>query len=74
MAEETVITRVHERFGCLYVEGKVLRDGTWLTAKFTIPKSEVIQMSRAEFEAFAQRNLPSVTIDKQWSPAGEVLV
>jgi hypothetical protein len=69
MAEEVVLTGCKERHACLYVDGVVRKDGRWLKAAFTVHKSDIEQMSRAEFEAFALRNLPHYTEDIDWSKA-----
>lgn len=70
---DAVITRVYERHACWYVEGRVKgRDG-WLKASFTAYKPDVEHMTRQEFEAFAVRNLPLVTEDKQWNEKGELV-
>ena len=68
-----VVTRVYERHACWYVEGRVLKDGGWLDAKFTVHKPDVDHMTRPEFEDFCLRNLPLVTEDKRWTPAGELV-
>ena len=68
------VTRVYERFGCLFVEGIVVTTQGPIRSEFTIPKVEVSHMDRDAFHAFAVRQLPLTTIDKKWSPTGEVLV
>jgi hypothetical protein len=74
MADEAYVTRIFERGACYVVEGRVLRQGAWLNASFTVHKPDVFHMTRDEFHAFALRQLPHVTEEKRWSPAGEVLV
>jgi hypothetical protein len=66
MAENAVVTRVYERFGCLFVEGVVETPRGNLKAAFTVPKSEVEMMNRDAFHAFAKRQLPHVTEDIRW--------
>ena len=71
MEPEAVVTRVFERHACLYVEGRVLTSKGWLKASFTVSKPDVASMNRETFHAFALRQLPAVTEDKQWDHKGE---
>ena len=66
MSETAVVTRVFERFGCIYVEGKAKTDRGWEADAFTVPKSEIIQMDRKEFQAFALKQLPFVPVNREW--------
>ena len=74
MDESVAVTRIYERHGCFYVEGRVLKAGAWLDAKFTVFRPDVQGMSRDEFMAFCERQLPNVTVDLKYGPRGEVLV
>mgnify|MGYP001599711162 CR=1 FL=1 len=47
-------------------EGKVCRKGEWLHSSFVVHAPDVEHMTRAEFEAFALRNLPGVTEDTRY--------
>jgi len=67
------ITRVYERHACLYIEGKVLTPKGWLDAKFTVFKPDIEGYTRQQFEDFALRNLPLVTVDKQWDEKGQLV-
>jgi len=71
---EAHVTRVYERGACVYVEGKVLKQVTWLNASFTVHKPDILHMTRDQFYGFATRRLPEVTEDVHYSPTGEVLV
>jgi len=71
---QTAVTRVYERGECVYVEGKVLKGGSWLDAAFTVHRPDILQMDRKQFMAFAHRRLPEVAVDLKYSPTGEVLV
>jgi hypothetical protein len=63
---EAHITDIRERYGCLFVTGKVYKGtGQWLTAKATIHKADVLHMSKQDFEAFILRRLPEMTIEDQ---------
>ena len=61
---ESHITRVYERYGCLFVEGKVNKGtGQWLTAKATVHKSDVEHMTDQQFREFMVRRLPELTVE-----------
>jgi hypothetical protein len=65
-APEAVVVDVTERFGCLFVFGKVHRDGEWVDAQFTVPKGDIDHMSRDQFHAYAARRLPQFCVDVDW--------
>lgn len=60
------MTEATKKGSCWIVKGKVQRAGVWLDASFTAHAPDVEAMSRQEFEAFAIRTLPSVTVDIDW--------
>ena len=61
-----VLTRAYKRGACWYVEGRVNKGRGWMSAAFTAHAPDVEHMTRAEFEAFAIRQLPNVTEDNDW--------
>ena len=66
MAETVVVTRVYEKGVCVYAEGKVLKNGSWLNAAFTSYKPDVYHMNRDEMFAYAAKRLPEFTEDHNW--------
>lgn len=68
-AAESVIVRIYERYGCWYIEGRVLKRGHWLDAKFTVPKEQADGKTRDEFRAWCLRQLPHVTEDQTYEVA-----
>ena len=70
---ETHVTRVYERGQCVYVEGKVLKKGSWLDAAFVVHKPDILQMDREQFMAFAKRRLPEATVDLKYDEKGTLV-
>lgn len=65
-APEVAILDVKERWGCLFVTGKVRLRGEWRDAAFTAYKGDIGHMTRAEFDLFAKRQLPQCIEGVDW--------